>query len=428
MLSHYRSQQDFQTAKQFIPGGVNSPVRAFKSVGGEPIFIDSAKNAYLFDVDGNQYIDYVGSWGPMIEGHAHPAVIDAVIEAAKKGLSFGAPCEHEITLAKLICERVSSIEKIRFVNSGTEATMTALRLARGATGRDKIVKFEGCYHGHSDCLLVKAGSGALTFGAPSSPGVPAGAANDTLIAQFNDLVSVQTLFETCGKEIAAIIVEPIPGNMNMVMPLPGFLEGLREICNHYGALLIFDEVMTGFRVGYQGAQSFINVVPDITTLGKIIGGGMPVGAIGGRADVMDHLSPLGSVYQAGTLSGNPIAMAAGIAALSSLTEQKYKILAEKTTFLMDGLNARAKASHLPFFTHHVAGMFGLYFTERQSINTFSDVMKSNVAHFNQFFHSMLQAGIYLAPSAYEAGFMSLAHSDADIQKTLDAAEESFSKI
>jgi len=425
MRNNSRSQSDFQMAKKFIPGGVNSPVRAFKAVGGEPLFIDSAEGAYLRDVDGNRYIDYVGSWGPMVLGHADPVVIQAVIDAAKKGLSFGAPCENEITLAKMICERVDSIDKVRMVNSGTEATMTAIRIARGVTGRDKIVKFEGCYHGHSDCLLVKAGSGALTFGAPSSPGVPAGAANDTLVADFNNLHSVLDLFEKHGKDIAAIIVEPIAGNMNMVLPLPGFLSGLREICNHYGALLIFDEVMTGFRVGYQGVQGFVDVVPDITTLGKIIGGGMPVGAVGGRADIMDQLSPSGSIYQAGTLSGNPVAMAAGIAMLQQLTAEKYTVLAEKTKVLMEGLQARANAAHIPFQVNYHTGMFGLFFTDKKSIHTFSDVMECNLAHFNAFFAGMLKAGIYLAPSAYEAGFMSLAHGEVEIQKTVDAAERVF---
>lgn len=422
------SHELFETAKQFIPGGVNSPVRAFKAVGGEPRFIASAKDAYLIDVDGNHYVDYVGSWGPMITGHADPIIVNAVIEAAKQGLSFGAPCEKEVVLAKMICDRVDSIDKVRLVNSGTEATMTALRLARGVTGRDKIVKFEGCYHGHSDGLLVKAGSGALTFGAPSSPGVPAGAAADTLVAEFNNIDSVIALFEAQGSEIAAVILEPIAGNMNMVLPLPGFLSELREICTHYGALLIFDEVMTGFRVGYQGVQSFVDVVPDITTLGKVIGGGMPVGAVGGSAYIMDHLSPLGSVYQAGTLSGNPVTMAAGIAMLSHLTEDKYAVLSEKTVVLMEGLLARAQAANIPFQVNYQTGMFGLFFTTLPSVTTFSEVMQSNLSHFNAFFAGMLKEGIYLAPSAYEAGFVSLAHTDADLQKTLDSAERVFATL
>jgi len=420
-----KSSELFQIAQQYIPGGVNSPVRAFKAVGGEPRFIHSAKGAYLIDADGNALIDYVGSWGPMILGHADPFVIDAVIQAAKNGLSFGAPCDHEIALAKIICERVNSIEKIRMVNSGTEATMTAIRLARGATGRDKIVKFEGCYHGHVDSLLVKAGSGALTFGAPSSPGVPVGSTQDTLIADFNDLDSVTRVFEKYSHQIACIIVEPIAGNMNMLLPKPLFLQGLRDICNHYGSLLIFDEVMTGFRVGFQGAQSFVNVTPDLTTLGKIMGGGMPVGAIGGRADIMDHLSPLGSVYQAGTLSGNPLAMAAGLATMQQLTPEKYTQLAATTQKLMDGLKTRALAAGIPFTENHHTGMFGLFFTTAEKVSRFADVMQCNLSHFNAFFKGMLDAGIYLAPSAYEAGFVSLAHGDNEITKTLDAAERIF---
>lgn len=423
-----RSQQDFLVANQFIPGGVNSPVRAFKAVGGKPIFIASAKGAYLTDVDGNRYIDYVGSWGPMILGHADDAVIHAVIEAAKNGLSFGAPCELEIALAKEICARVDSIDKVRMVNSGTEATMTAIRLARGVTGRDKIIKFEGCYHGHIDSLLVKAGSGALTFGSPSSPGVPINTANDTLIATFNDNDSVTQLFEQHGKQIACVIVEPFAGNVNMLLPEPGFLEHLREMCNHYGALLIFDEVMTGFRVGYQGVQSFIKIKPDLTTLGKIIGGGMPVGAIGGRADIMNQLSPQGSIYQAGTLSGNPIAMAAGIATLKQLTPEKYTILAEKTYFLVNELTKCAHAHNVPFITNSAAGMFGLFFTAAEKVIGYADVMQCNLSHFNAFFHGMLKAGIYLAPSAYEAGFISLAHGEEEIERTITNAERIFGEI
>lgn len=423
-----QSQFDFDLAKKYIPGGVNSPVRAFKAVGGAPRFIASAKGPYVIDVDGNQYIDYVGSWGPMITGHADPIVIQAVVDAAQKGLSFGAPCPAEITLAKIICDRVDSIEKVRFVNSGTEATMTALRVARGVTERNKIMKFEGCYHGHSDCLLVKAGSGALTFGAPSSPGVPSKTAEDTLVATFNDLNSVIALFEKHGADIAAIIVEPIPGNMNMVLPVHGFLEGLRDICDHYGALLIFDEVMTGFRVGYQGVQSFVKVTPDLTTLGKVIGGGMPVGAIGGRADIMDCLSPLGNVYQAGTLSGNPVTMAAGVALLSQLTPETYIALHEKTRLLVEGLKDRAKAANIPFFANYQAGMFGLYFTKKESVRTFEDVMASNVKQFTEFFNAMLNAGVYFAPSAYEAGFVSTAHDNSVIQRTLEVAEQVFAKL
>lgn len=423
-----KSQLLFQEAQQFIPGGVNSPVRSFKSVGGVPRFIRSAKGAYLTDVDGNELIDYVGSWGPMILGHAHPAVIQAVIDTAQKGLSFGAPCEYEIALAKEICARVDSIEKVRMVNSGTESTMTAIRLARGVTGRNKMIKFEGCYHGHADSLLVKAGSGALTFGMPSSPGVPRNATDDTLVADFNNIDSVTQLFEQYGSDIACIIVEPIAGNMNMVMPKPGFLQSLREICDHHGALLIFDEVMTGFRVGYQGVQSFVNVVPDLTTLGKIIGGGLPVGAIGGKAKWMDFLSPIGSVYQAGTLSGNPLAMAAGLATLQQLTPEKYVILAENTRFLAEGMKARALAAGISFSENHCTGMFGFFFTNAEKVNDYAQVMQCDIARFNAFFAGMLNAGIYLAPSAFEAGFVSLAHGDVEIKKTLDAAERIFEKI
>ena len=428
-ISNAKKSQDlFQEAQQFIPGGVNSPVRAFKSVGGTPRFIASAKGAYLTDVDGNELIDYVGSWGPMILGHADPVVIQAVIDTAKSGLSFGAPCELEILLAKEICTRVDSIEKVRMINSGTEATMTAIRLARGFTGRDKIVKFEGCYHGHVDSLLVKAGSGALTFGTPSSPGVPIGSTNDTLVATFNDLDSVVKLFENNRDQIACVIVEPIAGNVNMILPEPLFLQGLRDICDQHNSLLIFDEVMTGFRVGYQGIQSHTQVIPDLTTLGKIIGGGMPVGAVGGRADIMNCLSPLGSVYQAGTLSGNPLAMIAGLTTLRQLTPEKYDILTQKTKALMDGLTERAKAAKIPFMTNQATGMFGLFFTDAEKVTSYSDVMKCNVSHFNAFFNGMLDAGVYLAPSAYEAGFISLAHGEIEIAKTLDAAERVFCGI
>lgn len=417
-----QSQALFDAAQCVIPGGVNSPVRAFRSVGGTPRFIRSAKGAYITDVDGNQLIDYVGSWGPMILGHADPLVIQAVIETAQNGLSFGAPCELEVQLADMICARVDSIEKVRMVSSGTEATMTAIRLARGVTGRDKIVKFEGCYHGHVDSLLIKAGSGALTLGVPSSPGVPVGCTNDTLVADFNDLDSVARLFEKYGRDIACVVVEPIAGNMNMVLPEPGFLQGLRELCDQYESLLIFDEVMTGFRVGYQGMQSHVSVVPDLTTLGKVIGGGMPVGAVGGRAAIMDHLAPLGPVYQAGTLSGNPVAMAAGIATLSQLTPEKYDVLAFTTTQLAEGMRARAQAAGIPFCENHCAGMFGFFFNTNEKVTSFSHVMQSNVSQFNAFFAGMLAEGIYLAPSAFEAGFMSLAHGDREIQSTLDAAE------
>lgn len=422
------SSELFEAAKKVIPGGVNSPVRAFRSVGGIPRFIESAYGAYLKDVDGNEYVDYVGSWGPAILGHAHPAVIEAVTRVAQNGLSFGAPCELEVKLAQEICARVDSIEKVRMTNSGTEATMTAIRLARGITGRDKIIKFEGCYHGHVDSLLVKAGSGALTLGAPSSPGVPAGSVNDTLIAVYNDLDSVVALFEKYGKQIACIIIEPIPGNMNMLIPEPAFLQGLRDLCDQYGALFIFDEVMTGFRVGPQGVQSFVTVKPDLTTLGKIIGGGMPVGAVGGRADLMDHLSPVGSIYQAGTLSGNPVAMVAGLTTLQQLTLEKYDYLAKQTKLLVDGVVARAQAAHIPFYAVYKTGMFGFFFTEEKSITRFAQITQCNMQRFNAFFTAMLAEKIYLAPSAFEAGFISLAHGEVEIAKTLEAVEEAFGRI
>lgn len=427
-ISTQQSHAYFTAAKQVIPGGVNSPVRAFYAVGGEPLFIHSATGAYLRDVDGNEFIDYVASWGPMILGHAHPVVIEAVINAAKKGLSFGAPCEYEVLLAKAVCDRVDSIEKVRMVSSGTEATMTAIRLARGFTHRDKIVKFEGCYHGHADSLLVKAGSGALTLGLPSSSGVTASSSSDTFIANFNDLDSVARLFEQCPNEIACVIIEPIAGNMNLVLSKPLFLQGLRELCDQYNSVLIFDEVMTGFRVGYQGAQSFISVVPDLTTLGKVIGGGMPVGAVGGKAEIMDQLAPLGPVYQAGTLSGNPVAMAAGLATLQQLTPEKYAVLAQTTKMLVDGLQARADAVRIPFCTNQATGMFGLFFTEAESMTLFSEVMHCNQAHFKAFFAGMLNEKIYLAPSAYEAGFVSLAHTEKEIGETLNAAEKVFGEI
>lgn len=422
------SETLFLKAQSRIPGGVNSPVRAFKAVGGAPKFIVSAKGAYMTDVDGQSYIDYIGSWGPMILGHADPMVLQAVHEAVDNGLSFGAPCEYEVQLAELICERVDSIDKIRMVNSGTEATMTAIRLARGATGRDKVVKFEGCYHGHVDSLLVKAGSGALTLGSPSSPGVPKASVDDTLVADFNDLDSVSALFEAHGKDIACVILEPIAGNMNMVLPLPGFLEGLRAICDQYGAILIFDEVMTGFRVGYQGVQSFVDVVPDLTTLGKVIGGGMPVGAVGGKAELMDCLSPMGQVYQAGTLSGNPVAMAAGLATLRQLTEESYSALLAKTHSLVEGLAAAAKGVGVSVATVYRSGMFGLFFTEENNVSCYQQVINCHINQFKVFFNAMLKRGIYLAPSAYEAGFLSLAHGESEIDKTLSAAEAAFDEV
>ena len=421
-----RSKQLLARAQQRIPGGVNSPVRAYRAVGGTPRFISSAEGAYVTDVDSNMYVDYVGSWGPMILGHAHKNVIRAVIETAGRGLSFGASCELEVTLAEKICRLVPSIQKVRMVNSGTEATMSAIRLARAATGREKIIKFEGCYHGHADCLLVKAGSGALTFGAPSSPGVPESCVADTLTATYNDLDSVTALFDAHGKEIAAIILEPIPGNMSMILPEPGFIEGLRAICDQYDSLLIFDEVMTGFRVSPNGFQGLSNVRPDLTTLGKIIGGGMPVGAFGGRSDIMSQLSPEGSVYQAGTLSGNPLAMAAGLATLIELERPGcYDRLLAVTEQLVNGLVERAKAAGVPFTANYRCGMFGLFFTEETHVSRYEQVTAGNLDQFNAFFHDMLKAGVYFAPSAFEAGFISLAHGTREIEHTLFSAERIF---
>ena len=412
----------YDEAKRYIPGGVNSPVRAFGSVGGEPVFFARAKGAYLFDTDGKRYIDYIGSWGPMILGHAEKSVISAVQEAAEASLSFGAPSVAETTLAAKVCELMPSIEKIRMVNSGTEATMSAIRLARGFTGRDKILKFEGCYHGHSDSLLVKAGSGALTLGVPTSPGVPASVAEHTITCTYNDLEQVKEVFAEIGDQLACIIVEPVAGNMNMVTPVAGFLEGLQEICKQHGTLLIFDEVMTGFRVARGGAQAIYNIKPDLTTLGKIIGGGMAVGAFGGRADVMDYIAPSGPVYQAGTLSGNPVAMAAGLATLAGLSRDGfYEELGAKTAKLAEGLARVAREAGIPVFTRSVGGMFGMFFSDAESVDSFGEVMKCDTDRFRKFFHGMLDAGIYLAPSSFEAGFVSICHSDEDIQATLDAA-------
>ncbi|AML48225.1 glutamate-1-semialdehyde aminotransferase [Coxiella burnetii] len=417
----------FNKAQNYMPGGVNSPVRAFGAVGGVPRFIKKASGPYLIDVDEKKYIDYVGSWGPMILGHAHPAVIQAAQEAVQNGLSFGAPCENEIKLAALIGEFMPSIEKVRMVNSGTEATMSALRLARGVTGRSKIIKFEGCYHGHADCLLVNAGSGALTFGMPSSPGVPLGTVQDTLTATFNDLDSVAALFEKYSKDIAAIIVEPIAGNMNLLPAAPDFLTGLRELCNQYGSLLIFDEVITGFRVAKGGAQSLYNIRPDLTALGKIIGGGMPVGAYGGRREIMNQLSPEGPVYQAGTLSGNPVAMAAGLATLKELTaENFYSNLKEKTERLVMGILSRAKAAKIPLTANFSCGIFGLIFTSEERVTRYAQAVNGNVEHFRSFFHKMLDNGVYLAPSAFESGFISAAHTNKEVDNTLDIIENIFS--
>jgi glutamate-1-semialdehyde 2,1-aminomutase len=414
--------QLFEEARKVIPGGVNSPVRAFGSVGGTPVFIRRAEGAYLYGEDDKQYVDYVGSWGPMILGHAHPAVIEAVREAAGRGLSYGAPTVIETTLARRVGELVPSIEKVRFVSSGTEATMSAIRLARGFTGRDKIVKFEGCYHGHSDSLLVKAGSGALTIGVPTSPGVPASVAEHTITLTFNDVDGVRECFRQAGEQIAGIIVEPVAGNMNMIPPVDGFLEGLRSVCDEYGSLLIFDEVMTGFRVALGGAQAVYGVRPDLTTLGKIIGGGMPVGSFGGRADVMDHIAPDGPVYQAGTLSGNPVAMTAGLRTLELISEDGfYDRLSARTAALAEGLKGAADKAGVPFFTRHIGGMFGFFFTDDAPVNTFAQVTAGDIDRFNQFFHGMLAAGHYMAPSAYEAGFVSIEHSEEDVARTVHAA-------
>ncbi len=424
-----KSEQLFQQAQNTIPGGVNSPVRAFKSVGGTPVFIDSANGAYLYDVDGKKYIDYIGSWGPMLLGHNHPAIREAVVKAAEKGLSFGAPCPAEITMAETICELVPSMEMVRMVSSGTEATMSAIRLARGFTGRNSILKFEGCYHGHADSLLVKAGSGALTLGVPNSPGVPVDFAKYTLTAEFNNLEQVKQIFAEQGADLACIIVEPVAGNMNCIPPAPGFLEGLRALCDEYGAVLIFDEVMTGFRVALGGAQAYYNIKPDLTTLGKIIGGGMPVGAFGGRRDIMQHIAPLGGVYQAGTLSGNPIAMAAGLAALTEIRKPGvYDVLTAKTTQLIEGLAAVAKEVGIPLATTQVGGMFGVFFSKEAQITNYQQATQCDIDAFKRFFHLMLDQGVYLAPSAYEAGFLSIAHSDDDLAYTIAAAKKAFLQL
>jgi glutamate-1-semialdehyde 2,1-aminomutase len=405
---------------------VNSPVRAFRGVGGEPIFFKKASGSHVVAADGRGFIDYVGSWGPMILGHAHPQVIAAVQAVAADGLSFGAPTEHETALARRVIDLVPSIERVRFVSSGTEATMSAIRLARGFTGRDTIVKFEGCYHGHSDSLLIKAGSGALTLGVPTSPGVPKALAAHTVTLPFNDAGQVRDAFRKIGDQVACIIVEPIAGNMNCVPPAPGFLESLREVCDASGALLIFDEVMTGFRVALGGAQALYGVRPDLTTLGKIIGGGMPVGAFGGRRDVMERLAPLGPVYQAGTLSGNPVAMVAGLTTLDLLAAPGFhERLGATTDQLMQRLAAAAAAADIPLATNHVCGMFGFFFTPEPRVDTFDKVMACDVERFKKFFHAMLNAGVYLAPSAFEAGFLSAAHSPADIDATVAAAAQVF---
>ena len=419
----------FQDAQRYIPGGVNSPVRAFKGVGGDPVFIRRAQGPYLEGENGRRYIDFVGSWGPMILGHAHPAVVEAVQEAAANGLSFGAPSVLETELARRVCELMPSIERVRFVSSGTEATMSAIRLARGATGRDAIVKFEGCYHGHSDSLLVKAGSGALTLGVPTSPGVPADFARHTITLPYNDAEAVRACFDELGDSIACIIVEPVAGNMNCVPPVPGFLETLREVCDAHGALLIFDEVMTGFRVALGGAQQRYGVRPDLTTLGKVVGGGMPVGAFGGRADVMERIAPSGPVYQAGTLSGNPVAMAAGIATLDLVAVRGFHDRIERTAMrLIDGLSAAASRHGVPVVTVQVGGMFGLFFTDQGEVTRYEQVMACDAKRFGAFFHAMLERSVYLAPSAFEAGFVSSAHDDSVIDEAIAAADAAFATL
>jgi glutamate-1-semialdehyde 2,1-aminomutase len=420
------SAQLYDQAQQVIPGGVNSPVRAFKGVGGTPVFFERAQGAYVFDSEGRRYIDYVGSWGPMILGHAHPQVIEAVKASAENGLSFGAPTQIETRMAEKVCALLPGMDMVRMVSSGTEATMSAIRLARGFTGRDKIVKFEGCYHGHSDSLLVKAGSGALTLGVPSSPGVPAALAADTITLAYNDSAQVKQTFAELGEQIACIIVEPVAGNMNCIPPLADFLPTLREVCDQYGSVLIFDEVMTGFRVGLQGAQGLYGISPDLTTLGKIIGGGLPVGAFGGKRKIMEYLAPLGPVYQAGTLSGCPVAMAAGLKTLE-LIEQPgfYDILIAKTTQLLTGLQQAANKAGIAFSTNQVGAMFGLFFSPEKNIRRYAQVTACDVERFKHFFHAMLDQGVYLAPSAFEAGFVSSAHSEADLAATLEAAARVF---
>jgi len=419
----------FTIAKKYIPGGVNSPVRAFNGVGGEPVFFKKGSGAYLTDENNKRYIDYVASWGPMILGHAHPDVISAVQLTAEQGLSFGAPTILETEMAKKVCDIMPSIELIRMVSSGTEATMSAIRLARGYTGRDKIVKFEGCYHGHADSLLIKAGSGALTMGVPTSPGVPASLAEHTITLDYNNIESVHNAFKEIGDQIACIIVEPVAGNMNCIPPVPGFLEGLREVCDEYKTVLIFDEVMTGFRVALGGAQEYYGIKPDLTTLGKVIGGGMPVGAFGGRREIMEQIAPTGPIYQAGTLSGNPIAMAAGLANLNLISKDGfYDAINSKVIKLTDGIVNAAKDAAIPMSSNVVGAMFGLFFTEEEKVTNFAQVSKCNVDRFKAFYHGMLNEGIYMAPSAYETGFVSSAHSDEDIQNTIDAATNVFKSL
>jgi glutamate-1-semialdehyde 2,1-aminomutase len=424
-----KSSELFQRANRHIPGGVNSPVRAFKGVGGDPVFFNRGEGPFLWDEDGRRYIDYVGSWGPMILGHAHPAVIEAVKQTADHGLGFGAPTRIEIEMAERVCELVPSVESVRMVSSGTEATMSAIRLARGFTGSDKIIKFEGCYHGHSDSLLVKAGSGALTLGVPTSPGVPAAVAENTITLEYNNAEQVESVLGEMGDQIACVIVEPVAGNMNCVPPAPGFLEGLRSACDRSGAVLIFDEVMTGFRVARGGAQEHYGIAPDLTTLGKVIGGGLPVGAFGGRRDIMEQIAPTGPVYQAGTLSGNPLAMAAGLATLNELSVDGFHAaLTERTAALVGGLADIGREVGMPLLTQSVGGMFGIFFTEAERVERFSQVMACDVERFRAFFHGMLDRGVYLAPSAFEAGFVSAAHGTDEIDQTLTAARTVLSTL
>ncbi len=427
-MNHDQSHALFERAQKLLPGGVNSPVRAFKSVGGEPFFVQRADGPWLFDVDGNRYIDYIGSWGPMIAGHNHPHVREAVARSIGNGLSFGAPNPAEVTMAETITRLAPSCEMVRMVNSGTEATLSAIRLARGATGRNLMVKFEGCYHGHGDSFLVKAGSGMLTLGVPTSPGVPAGLADLTLTLSFNDFEGASRLFEQRGADIACVIVEPVVGNANCILPREGYLQHLRTLCSEHGALLVFDEVMTGFRVALGGAQGHYGVTPDLTTFGKIIGGGMPVGAYGGRRDLMQQISPSGPIYQAGTLSGNPVAMAAGLAMLELVQEPGFhERLTASTAALCEGLEGAARAAGIAVTTNRLGGMFGLFFTD-QKVETFEQATACDTAAFNRFFHAMLERGVYLAPSAYEAGFMSSAHDEAIIAETLEAARAAFLQI
>ncbi|MEE4659847.1 MAG: glutamate-1-semialdehyde 2,1-aminomutase [Halieaceae bacterium] len=424
-----KSEKLFAQAAQVIPGGVNSPVRAFKAVTGTPFFVERSDGAYLYDADGNRYIDYVLSWGPMIMGHNHPKVREAVCRQAENGLSYGTPTELEIRLAERICEIMPGMDLVRMTSSGTEATMSAIRLARGFTGRDKIVKFEGCYHGHSDSLLVKAGSGALTLGVPSSPGVPAGLADHTITLTYNDPEQLRAAFAEAGDQIACIIVEPVVGNMNCIPPQPGWLEALRDVCDAHGSVLIFDEVMTGFRFGTSGAQGFYGIQPDLTTLGKVIGGGMPVGAFGGRRDIMEQIAPLGPVYQAGTLSGNPVAMAAGLATLEIVSQPGfYEPLFAYTSALCEGMESAAAEAGVPFTTNHAGTMFGGFFTDRSSVTNYAEVMACDTGAFSRFFHAMLEHGVYLAPASYEAGFVSSAHGDSELNATLEAARAAFARV